>query len=37
MNAIYFPSYNEAYEYCKENKINPHVIKLIGDKYLVCC
>lgn len=32
---VQFPSEKEAIEYCKENGINPHKIKLIGDKYVV--
>lgn len=33
--AIEFPSEKEAIEYCKENGINPHNIKPIGDKFVV--
>lgn len=32
---IEFPSEKEANEYCRENGIDPHKVKLIGDKYFV--
>lgn len=32
---IEFPSEKEANEYCRENGIDPHKVKLIGDKYIV--
>lgn len=32
---VSFPSEKEAIEYCKENGIDPHKIKTIGDKYVV--
>lgn len=35
MSTIYFPSYKEAYEYCKENGLNPHGIFIVGTKYVV--
>lgn len=35
MKSIQFPSEKEAIKYCKENGIDCHKIKLIGDKYIV--